>query len=193
MAKAKKRADWPAYSPEERATSALVPYARNARTHTDEQIDKIAAAIDEWGWTNPVLVSDDDMIIAGHGRILAAEQLGIEKVPVVVARGWSDAQQRAYVIADNKLALEAGWDKDVLAFEFAELSGLGFDLALTGFDDVEGGRDGVSRVDVPKAIKFAWALIGVPISEMGKLSMMVEEAQTIDGAIVEVCDDTSAP
>lgn len=182
--------EWPAAKVESRDLKQLVPYARNARTHTDEQILKIAASIEEWGWTNPVLISDDNTIIAGHGRVLAVDRLGIEAVPVVVARGWTDAQRRAYVIADNKLALEAGWDREVLAFEFAELEALDFDLTLTGFDQDGDVRDGVTRVDVPKAIKFAWALIGVPISEMGRLSMMVEDAQSIDGAIVEVCDDT---
>lgn len=111
----------------------LIPYARNSRTHSDEQVAQIAASIKEWGWTTPVLVDDTGQIIAGHGRIMAARKLGMSEVPVIVAEGWTDAQKRAYVIADNKLALNAGWDNEMLALEFGELEGLGFDLELTGF------------------------------------------------------------
>jgi len=120
-----------------RRVADLVPYARNARKHSQAQVAKISASIQEWGWTNPVLVDEKGGIIAGHGRILAAQKLGIESVPAMVARGWTDAQRRAYVIADNQLALEAGWDRDMLAIEFAELAGLNFDLSLTGFDDLD--------------------------------------------------------
>lgn len=111
----------------------LVPYARNSRTHSDEQIGQIAASIKEWGWTTPVLVDEDGSIIAGHGRTLAAQRLKMTEVPVMVAKGWSDAKKRAYVIADNKLALNAGWDNEMLALEFSELQGMDFDLDLTGF------------------------------------------------------------
>jgi len=111
----------------------LVPYARNARTHSDAQVAQIAASIKEWGWTTPVLVDEQGGIIAGHGRTLAAHKLGMRDVPVVVATGWSDTKKRAYVIADNKLALNAGWDNELLALELGELGDLGFDLDLTGF------------------------------------------------------------
>ena len=111
----------------------LIPYARNSRTHSDAQVAQIAASIKEWGWTTPVLVDDGGQIIAGHGRIMAARKLGMVDVPVIVAEGWTDAQKKAYVIADNKLALNAGWDESLLALEFGELEGLGFDLELTGF------------------------------------------------------------
>ena len=111
----------------------LTPYARNSRTHSDEQISQIAASIKEWGWTTPVLVDEDGGIIAGHGRTLAAQKLKMTEVPVMVARGWSDAKKRAYVLADNKLALNAGWDNEMLALELAEIGELGFDLDLTGF------------------------------------------------------------
>ena len=94
---------------------------------------QIDASIREWGWTTPVLVDEDSTIIAGHGRVLAAQTLGIGRVPVMVARGWSEAQKRAYVIADNKLALNAGWDEDLLDVEIAGLKDLGFDLDLVGF------------------------------------------------------------
>jgi 16S rRNA G966 N2-methylase RsmD len=111
----------------------LTPYARNSRTHSDEQIGQIAASIKEWGWTTPVLVDEQGSIIAGHGRTLAAQRLKMTEVPVMVAKGWSDAKKRAYVIADNKLALNAGWDNELLALEFSELQGMDFDLDLTGF------------------------------------------------------------
>jgi 16S rRNA G966 N2-methylase RsmD len=111
----------------------LTPYARNSRTHSDEQISQLAASIKEWGWTTPVLVDEDGSIIAGHGRTLAAQRLKMTEVPVMVAKGWSEAKKRAYVIADNKLALNAGWDNEMLALELGELAELGFDLDLTGF------------------------------------------------------------
>lgn len=180
---------WPATQSQTREVADLVPYARNARKHSDEQVAKIARSIREFGWTNPVLVNEAGGIIAGHGRVLAAQSLGIREVPVIVAVGWTDAQQRAYVIADNKLALEAGWDRETLALEFAELAALNFDLTLTGFDDaLTKGGDSVSRLQTPKAIEFTWALIGVPVAHMGDLAMMIEKAQGIEGAIIEVAD-----
>lgn len=115
----------------------LIPYARNARTHSPAQIDQIAASIREWGWTNPVLVDADATIIAGHGRVLAARKLRIRDVPVMVAAGWTEAQKRAYALADNKLALNAGWDDALLALEIAELQQIGFDVELVGFSDAE--------------------------------------------------------
>lgn len=115
----------------------LVPYARNSRTHSDEQISQLAASIKEWGWTTPVLVDEDGSIIAGHGRTLAAQRLKMTEVPVMVARGWSDAKKRAYVIADNKLAMNAGWDEQMLALELTELQGLGFGMDLIGFSKDE--------------------------------------------------------
>ena len=112
----------------------LIPYARNSRTHSDEQVTKIAASIKEFGFLNPVIVDGENGIIAGHGRVMAAKKLGLEEVPVIEAGHLTDAQRRAYVIADNRLALDAGWDEEMLRVEFAELEGLGFDLELTGFD-----------------------------------------------------------
>jgi DNA modification methylase len=117
--------------------SDLIPYARNSRTHSDEQILQIAASIKEFGFTNPVLIDKDNGIIAGHGRVMAAKKLKLKEVPCIVADGWTDAQKKAYIIADNKLALNAGWDNALLALEFAELEELGFDLSLTGFNPQE--------------------------------------------------------
>ena len=127
----------PADKVERWAIEKLVPDARNARTHSDEQISQLAASIKEWGWTTPVLVDEQGGIIAGHGRTLAAQRLQMTEVPVMVAKGWSDAKKRAYVLADNKLALNAGWDNELLALELGELGDLGFDLDLVGFTDEE--------------------------------------------------------
>lgn len=113
---------------------ALIPYARNSRTHSDEQTAQIAASIREFGFTNPVLIGNDNDIIAGHGRVLAARKLGLETVPCLRLGYLSDAQKRAYVIADNKLALNSGWDEQLLAVELSSLREEGFDLNLTGFD-----------------------------------------------------------
>ncbi|CAJ0719420.1 site-specific DNA-methyltransferase [Ralstonia mannitolilytica] len=122
---------------EYRKVEALIPYARNPRTHSDAQITKIAASIVEYGWTNPVLVDGDNGIIAGHGRLAAARKLGLDQVPVIELAHLTTAQKRALVIADNRLALDAGWDEEMLALELAELSEAGFELALTGFENIE--------------------------------------------------------
>lgn len=129
----KKDQAWPADQVERRSVESLIPYARNARTHSDAQVAQIAASINEWGWTTPVLVDEDGGIIAGHGRIMAARKLGIEEVPVMVARGWSDAQRRAYVLADNKLALNSGWDEELLKVELQDIGDTGFNLESIGF------------------------------------------------------------
>lgn len=113
---------------------ALVPYARNSRTHSDEQVAQIAASIREFGFTNPVLVDDQGGIVAGHGRVLAAKQIGMDTVPTICVGWLSEKQRRAYVIADNQLALNAGWDDAVLASELDDLLAEDFDLQLIGFD-----------------------------------------------------------
>jgi DNA modification methylase len=129
--------DWPADAVSRVPTASLVPYARNARTHSEAQVAQIAASMREFGWTVPLLIDEAGTLIAGHGRLLAAQALGIETVPVMVARGWSEAKRRAYVIADNKLALNAGWDEELLALELSALRLDDFDLELTGFDPGE--------------------------------------------------------
>ncbi len=115
------------------AVDLLIPYARNSRTHSDEQVAQIAASIREFGFTNPVLIDGQDGIIAGHGRVLGARKLGMSDVPCIRLAHLSEAQKRAYVIADNKLALNAGWDEKMLALELQDLQGMDFDLSLTGF------------------------------------------------------------
>lgn len=114
--------------------SSLIPYARNSRTHSDEQVSKIAASIKEFGFLNPVIVDGENGIIAGHGRIMAAQKLGLEFVPTVEANHLTEAQRRAYIIADNRLALDASWDDEMLRVELGELEDADFDLSLTGFD-----------------------------------------------------------
>ena len=118
-------------------TEKLIPYARNSRTHSDEQVQQIMGSIKEFGFTNPVLVDGDGVIIAGHGRTMAAQRLGMKEVPCLRLAHLTEAQKRAYVIADNKLALNAGWNDDMLALELRNLRDEDFDLSLTGFDDAE--------------------------------------------------------
>ena len=125
---------WPADKVERRKVADLIFYARNSRTHSAEQVSQIAASIKEWGWTVPCLIEPDGGIIAGHGRVMAAQKLGLDEVPCMVADGWTDAQKRAYVIADNKLTINSAWDMDVLKLEMQDIDALGFDLELTGFD-----------------------------------------------------------
>lgn len=120
-----------------RPLSTLIPYARNVRTHTDAQVAQIAASIREFGWTNPILVDGQNGLIAGHGRLLAARVLGLDQVPCIELSHLSDAQRRAYILADNRLALNAGWDEELLALELAELQALQVELDLLGFEQDE--------------------------------------------------------
>ena len=132
-----------------------MPYARNARRHRPSQIAEIAASIKEWGWTVPILIDERDAIIAGHGRVLAAERLAIDDVPVVVARGWTEQQKRAYRLADNEIAMHAQWDKTLLRVELKELRDQGVDLELMGFaaeDALVGGDD--PNEGVPQALQL---------------------------------------
>lgn len=142
----------------------IIPYARNSRTHSDEQVAQIAASIKEFGWTNPLLIDDENGIIAGHGRLAAARKLGHTKVPVIELSGLTKTQKRAYVIADNKLALNAGWDDEMLRVELEGLKELEFDLSLTGFsydelskllepEQIEGLTDEDAVPDVPEEPK----------------------------------------
>lgn len=122
-----------------KSVKELVPYARNSRTHSDEQVAQIMASIKEFGFTNPVLTDGENGIIAGHGRVMAAQRMGIEEVPTIELSHLTEAQKKAYIIADNKLALNSGWDEETLAIEIQELHDLGYDLDLTGFsmDELE--------------------------------------------------------
>ena len=149
-----------------RPVTSITPYARNSRTHSDEQVAQIAASIKEFGWTNPILLDETGGIIAGHGRLLAAQRMGQTTVPTITLDGLTDAQRRAYVIADNKLALNSGWDVDALKVELQDIDGEGFDLTLTGFgvgelasmfdepDFAPGSEDDQGRLDqlAPKMV-----------------------------------------
>ena len=117
--------------------SELIPYVRNARTHSEAQVSQIAASIREFGFLSPILVAEDNTILAGHGRLAAALKLGLKKVPCVKENHLSETQKRAYIIADNKLSLNAGWDSELLAVELSELEGADFNLDLLGFDEAE--------------------------------------------------------
>jgi ParB-like chromosome segregation protein Spo0J len=118
----------------EKEIGKLTEYENNSRTHSDEQIQQIIASINEFGFTNPLLINSDNGVIAGHGRLRAAIEAGMDKVPCIILKGLTKAQERAYVIADNKIAINAGWDVDVLRFELEELKAFDFDLELMGFD-----------------------------------------------------------
>jgi ParB family transcriptional regulator, chromosome partitioning protein len=149
------------------AIDSLIPYARNSRTHSPEQVAQIAASIREFGFTNPVLIDADGGIIAGHGRVIAARTLGMDAVPCIRLAHLTDAQRRAYVIADNRIALNAGWDYEMLAVELDELRDADFDIDLLGFDQKEldeligspdfdpGTQEQQSRLDelAPKMVK----------------------------------------
>jgi hypothetical protein len=121
----------------QKKVTELIPYINNSRTHSDEQVAQIAASIKEFGWTNPILVDGDKSIIAGHGRLLAARKLGMDTVPTIELANLTETQKKAYIIADNKLALNAGWDDQLLTIELNDLMADGFALELLGFDKDE--------------------------------------------------------
>lgn len=129
-----------------RKTDTLKPYGKNARTHSEKQIDQIIASIKEFGWTNPILLDGDNGIIAGHGRIMAALKIGIEEVPCIDLCGLTETQKKAYIIADNKLSINSDWDEELLTAELLDLKDLDFNLELTGFESVEISKlmDGMS-------------------------------------------------
>lgn len=164
----------------------LVPYARNARTHSKEQILQLRASLREFGFVNPIIVDKDLNIIAGHGRILAAKEEGITEVPCVFAEYLTEAQKRAYIIADNRLALSAGWDAEMLSVEIADLQGADFDVTLLGFDNAELNKllSGIEDVkdddfDVGAELK------NPPITQLGDLWLL--------GNHRLVCDDSTKP
>ncbi len=177
--------------------SDLIPYARNSRTHSDTQVTKIASSIKEFGFLNPVIVDADNGIIAGHGRVMAAKKLGLKEVPVLLADHLSDTQKRAYIIADNRLALDAGWDEEMLRVEFAELADNGFNLELTGFElgqieDIDSGVFGDERkMDEDKYT----AKLETPIYEIKGENPTIQELYNNDktGNLVEKILKTNMP
>ena len=168
-------------------TSELIPYAGNSRTHSDEQVSQIAASIKEFGFNNPVLIDSSNGIIAGHGRIMAAQKLGIDEVPTICLDHLSDAQRRAYVIADNKLALNAGWDDDALKAELDRLADEEFDLSLLGFDEdeidtllVDEATEGLTDEDeVPEVAEQAVTVEG-DVWLLGRHRLMCGDSTSID-------------
>lgn len=166
----------------------LKPYDNNARTHSADQVAKIVASIREFGFTNPILVDSADGIIAGHGRLMAAKELGLTEVPVVVLDHLSDAQRRAYILADNRLALDAGWDDDLLAKELVALEQDGFDLALTGFTDdeladllvdEETAAEGAAEDETPEVPVDPVSVLG-DVWVLGKHRLMCGDSTSID-------------
>jgi len=123
--------------PQQRKVNELIPYINNSRTHSDAQVAQIAASIREFGWTNPILIDGENGIIAGHGRLKAAMLLDMEEVPVIELSHLSETQKKAYIIADNKLAMNAGWDMELLKLEISELEDKDFNIELLGFDPSE--------------------------------------------------------
>ena len=178
---------------------ALIPYAKNSRTHDDAQVAQIAASIKEFGWTNPILVDGDKGIIAGHGRLMAARKLGMTQVPVIELKGMTEAQKKAYVIADNKLAMNAGWDNEFLTLELKDLEDEGFDFSLTGFDDKEldallnviEGTDGLTDEDaVPDVPEEPKTKLG-DIYILGNHRLMCGDSTSID-AVDKLMDGQKA-
>ena len=167
-------------------TSKLLPYARNSRTHSDAQVQQIAASMAEFGFTNPILIDENDQIIAGHGRLSAAHLLKIDEVPCIRLSHLSETQKKAYVIADNKLALNAGWDDAMLALELKDLESEDFDLSLTGFNDDELAKILVEAVegqtdpdDVPEVQDTAITVLG-DIWVLGKHMLVCGDSTNIN-------------
>lgn len=168
-------------------TIDLIPYARNSRTHSDEQINQIAASIKEFGFLNPIIIDGENGIIAGHGRVMAANKLNIKELPCVDASHLSETQRRAYVIADNKLALNSGWDIEMLRVEFDELQEAGFDLELTGFSmdeiadlQIEELTEGLTDEDeTPEAPEKPVSVLG-DVWQLGDHRVMCGDSTMID-------------
>lgn len=177
----------PPYQIEYLDVDLLAPYARNARTHSEEQIAQIARSIREFGWTNPVLIDQNDTIVAGHGRVLAARTLGIHTVPCLRIEFMAEAQRRAYVMADNQLALKAGWDFSLLRDELFDLKDVGFDIEVIGFDDEElneilsGAADGKDQDGDPQEFSLkVWSKNEAKILAVKKLLGINATAGKVD-------------
>ena len=164
----------------------LIPYVNNSRTHSDEQVTQIASSIKEFGFTNPILIDESKSIIAGHGRLMAAKKLGIDNVPCITLEGLSEAQKKAYVIADNQLALNAGWDLDALKIELDHLTEVDFDIDLLGFDDdflsglMDEPTEGLTDEDaVPEAPETPVTVLG-DVWQLGRHRLMCGDSTSID-------------
>ena len=176
----------------------LIPYARNSRTHSENQVAQIAASIKEFGFTNPVLIDETGSIIAGHGRVLAARKLAIADVPSIRLTHLTEAQKKAYVSADNKLALNAGWDDEMLAVELTDLKDMGFDLDLTGFstDEIEAllapvGTEGLTDEDAVPEVPEAPVTVLGDVWLLGRHRIMCGDSTSID-AVEKLMDGQKA-
>jgi 16S rRNA G966 N2-methylase RsmD len=182
---------------EYRSIEKLIPYARNARTHSDAQVAQIAASIKEFGFTNPILVDGENGIIAGHGRLAASRKLGLKDVPCIELSGLSDAQRRAYVLADNQLAANAGWDMDLLKVELGDLDLAGFDLDLIGFDDkmlaelLAEETEGLTDEDAVPEVPVDPVTVLGDVWTLGRHRLMCGDSTSIDA--VDVLTEGQAP
>jgi site-specific DNA-methyltransferase (adenine-specific) len=171
----------------QKLVTELIPYVNNSRTHSDEQVAQLAASIKEFGWTNPILVDGSNGIIAGHGRLMAARKLGYKEVPTIELADLTETQKKAYIIADNRLALNAGWDNDMLKIEFDQLAELGFDMELTGFslDEIEALTPielnaGLTDEDEAPPIPLESKTKPGDIYKLGKHRLMCGDSTSID-------------
>lgn len=175
------------------ATAELIPYVRNARTHSESQVAQIAGSIQEFGFCNPVLIDATNGIIAGHGRVMAAQLLKLESVPCLRLSHLTDAQKRAYVLADNRIALSSGWNQELLDEELKRLANDEFDTALLGFDEDELLKS-LGMVEEPELQpltimappKMTWVLIGIPTTQFGDINEAVELISSLESTIVEM-------
>lgn len=177
-----------------KAVDDLIPYVNNSRTHSDEQVMQVASSIKEFGFTNPILLDGESGIIAGHGRLMAAKKLGLTEVPTIELSHLTEAQRKAYVIADNKLALNAGWDNEILALELQDLADIGYDLGLTGFDPDE--IEALNPVQLNEGLTDDDAAPEVPLEpktkpgdiyKLGKHRLMCGDSTSIDH-LERLCD-----
>ena len=184
---------------EQRLVTSLIPYINNSRKHSDEQVAQIAASIKEFGWTNPILIDGDNGLIAGHGRLLAARKLGMDKVPVIELAHLSEIQKKALIIADNKLALNSDWDNELLTIELKDLIDQDFDVTLLGFDSTEidalinviDGTDGLTDEDaVPNVPEIPKTVLG-DVYILGNHKLMCGDSTSID-AIDKLMDGQKA-
>ena len=184
---------------EQRLVTNLIPYINNSRKHSDEQVAQIAASIKEFGWTNPILIDGDNGLIAGHGRLLAARKLGMDKVPVIELAHLSEIQKKALIIADNKLALNSDWDNELLTIELKDLIDQDFDVTLLGFDSTEidalinviDGTDGLTDEDaVPEVPEIPKTVLG-DVYILGNHKLMCGDSTSID-AVEKLMDGNKA-
>lgn len=198
MALTDKQEKFMAYKYKESSIFDLIPYANNSRTHSEEQVNQIASSIKEFGFTNPVLIDEQGGLIAGHGRVMAAKKLGIEEVPSIVLAGLTEAQKKAYIIADNQLPLNAGWDLDALKLELETLKELEFDIDLLGFDD--DFLDGLLELEPEEGLTDEDAcpeLVDDPISVLGDVwvlgnhRLMCGDSTSID-AVMDLLEQKPA-